>query len=226
MSEWNNDRELFDLIRDELFSCVVGDIMDKMGRKNQYLPPAIRALQDNMRCIGRAMTVLESDCASTVYEGKDFAFGRMFEALDSLKESDVYICSGASPEYACWGELMTERALFLKAAGAVLEGYSRDTKAVIRAGFPVFSLGPYGQDQGVRGRVIDFNCRIKFKNQAYVNPGDLILADIDGVVCIPQDIEQEVVEAALTKVRTERSIIKEIRNGKTTQDIWRKYQIM
>ena len=50
---------------------------------------------------------------------------------------------------------MTTRALHLKAAGAVLDGYSRDTMEVLELGLPVFSFGGYSQDQGPRGKVVD-----------------------------------------------------------------------
>ena len=54
-------------------------------------------------------------------------FGLLFRALDDLKPNEVYVCGGASPNYAIWGELMTTRAIHLGARGAVLDGYSRDT---------------------------------------------------------------------------------------------------
>src|SRR3546814_1308962 len=68
-------------------------------------------------------------------------FGLMFEALDSLQRNEVYICSGASPRYALWGGLMSVRAMYQKAAGAVVNGYSRDTNEVLQLNFPTFSLG-------------------------------------------------------------------------------------
>ena len=59
------------------------------------------------------------------------SFGLMLEALDDLKEDEVYVCSGSSPIYALWGELMSARAIQCKAAGAVVNGYSRDTKGIL-----------------------------------------------------------------------------------------------
>ena len=59
--EWANDEELFELIRKELFTAVIGDVMDKMGLFHQFLPPNIRPLKSDLFLIGRAMTLLEAE---------------------------------------------------------------------------------------------------------------------------------------------------------------------
>lgn len=215
-------------IEDELFTCVVGDVMDTMGRTHQFLPPSIRPLREDMRLVGRAKTIQEADCTGRRihHKDQDHAFGVMFDALDGLKENEVYICSGASPNYACWGELMSTAALQHGSAGAVIEGYSRDTLGIYELNFPTFSMGCYGQDQGLRGRVIDFDCPIEFSNKVLVNPGDIVFGDIDGVVIIPQEIEDEVIEAALEKVRGENMVKKLIQAGMPTRQVWDEYGIM
>ena len=95
MKEWNDDKELVSLIKGELYTAVVGDIMDKMGYTHQFLPPHIRPLRDDMFVAGRAMTVLEAD----VYDNQGTSgtnpvlkrsFGLMLEALDDLKEGEIY----------------------------------------------------------------------------------------------------------------------------------------
>jgi hypothetical protein len=61
MGLWKSDDELFKIAQRELFSCVIGDVMDKMLLTHQFLPPAIRPLHADMILIGRAMT-LSGDC--------------------------------------------------------------------------------------------------------------------------------------------------------------------
>ena len=117
------------------------------------------------------MTVLETDCYEPVSSAEvdpvlAKPFGLMLEALDDLQPGEVYVCTGASPRYALWGELMSTRAIRLGAAGTVVDGYSRDTNGILQLGFPTFSYGPYSQDQGPRGKVIDF--RIAFKWGAFL----------------------------------------------------------
>ena len=150
---WKNDDELFALARQELFSAVVGDIMDKLGLQRQFLPPAVRPLSPDMFVIGRAMTVLEADCLDSGKSDPAIGhnpllkrpFGLMLDALDDLKRNEVYLCSGSSPTYALWGELMTTRAMKLGAVGAVVNGYARDTKGILDLKFPTFCYGSYAQ---------------------------------------------------------------------------------
>jgi regulator of RNase E activity RraA len=228
MNEWKTDEELRTLIDRELFSCVIGDVLDQMGFRHQFLPPAVRPLFPDMKVIGRAMTVLESDCASTriASEDRESAFGVMFEALDSLQPGELYVCTGASATYACWGELMSTRARHCGAVGAVIEGHSRDTHGIRKLNFPTFSFGPYGQDQGVRGRVIDFRCPIELSNGVLVQPGDILVGDIDGVVAIPRAVEAAVIQAALKKVRDENMVAIKIREGMPTREVWDTYGVM
>jgi len=229
MAEWKNDKELFNVIKKELFTALVGDIMDVLGFTQQFLPPQIKPLNPEMILIGRAMTVLEADCYSTrivFNNNEEKPFGLMLEALDNLRENEVYICSGGSPAYARWGGLMTIRAKYLKAVGAVVDGYSRDTKQVLSLDFPVFSWGNYAKDQGVRGRVIDYRCPIEFPNGTRVNPRDIIIGDIDGVVAIPKSIEGEVIEKALEKARGEKVVAMSLKKGMSVQEVFKKYGIM
>jgi regulator of RNase E activity RraA len=225
---WKNDDELFDIVRKELYTAVVGDIMDKMKLLNQFLPPQIQPLRDDMFIIGRAMTVLEADVVSDFSNNNPVLnrpFGLMLEALDDLKKNEVYICTGSSPSYALWGELMATRAQILGAAGAVVDGYSRDTKGILDLGFPSFSYGRYSQDQAPRGKVIDFRVPIEIKG-VKINSGDIILGDMDGVCVIPKEIEVEVFRLAIEKARGEKVVQQKIQEGMSTREAFDKYGIM
>src|SRR6185312_16621709 len=138
---WNTDDELFHIVRKELYTAVVGDIMDKLGFLQQFLPPQIKPLRDDCFVVGRAMTVLEADVFNETSGHNPVLnkpFGLMLEALDDLKKNEVYICTGSSPRYTVWGELMSTRAMKLGAAGTVVDGYSRDTRGILELGFPNF----------------------------------------------------------------------------------------
>ena len=228
MPTWNEDAELFGLMKRELFTAVVGDAMDKVGLTHQFLPPEVQPLRDDMVVVGRAMPVLEADCAGQKvgHLDEEKPFGVMFEALDDLKPGEVYICTGASPRYALWGELMSIRAMKLGAAGAVLDGFSRDTRGILRLNFPTFSAGRYAQDQGVRGRVIDYRCPIEFANGVRICPGDLVFGDMDGVVVVPGDHEAELIHQALEKVRGENLVRKAIEEGMPARQAFDRFGIM
>lgn len=227
---WKSDSELFEIAKKELFTALVGDVMDKLGYLHQFLSPNIKPVRKDMVVIGRAMPVLEADVfAESAAETKNSLmkkpFGLMFEALDSLKPHEVYICSGASPRYALWGGLMSTRAIQLGAAGAVVDGYSRDTNEIEKLNFPTFSMGTYAQDQGPRGKVIDYNVPIEFSGIG-VNPGDIVYGDRDGVLIVPKEIEKAVFEGAIEKARGEQQVKKALENGMSTVDAFNKYGIM
>ncbi len=227
---WKSDDDLFALSRRELYTAVVGDIMDLLGHRRQFLPPSIQPLRDDMVVIGRAMPVLEMDDNGGEGPGRksevlNRPFGLMLSALDDLRPGEVYVCSGSSPAYALWGELMSMAASNRGATGAVVNGYSRDTKGILAQNFACFSMGRYSQDQRPRGKVVDFRCSIEF-GDVTVRPGDLIFGDLDGVCVVPQQIETEVFTQALEKARGEKRVFHAIKGGMKAQESWDKFGIM
>ena len=227
---WDNDDELFTLCRSGLFSAVIGDVMDLMGRTNQFLSPRIQPLRDHMILVGRAMPVLEADDHGGEGPGRvndlfNRPFGLMLQALDDLKKNEVYVCTGSSPDYALWGELMSTCAKNRGAAGAVVDGYSRDTRGILETGLPVFSYGRYAQDQRPRGKVIDFRCSIQM-GAVTVKPGDILFGDLDGVCVIPQEIEKDVIEAAWIKAHGEKRVFEAITGGMGAQEAWDTFGIL
>jgi regulator of RNase E activity RraA len=149
----------------------------------------------------------------------------MLKALDDLKANEVYICTGASPRYALWGELMSMAATRRGAVGAVVNGYSRDTRGILEQNFPCFSYGRYAQDQRPRGKVIDLRCSIEIEG-VRVRPGDIIFGDLDGVCVIPREIETEVTAKALEKANGEKRVFDAISGGMLAQDAWDTYGIL
>jgi regulator of RNase E activity RraA len=230
MKLWNSDEELFALAKRELFTAVVGDVMDKMGLLHQFLPPRLQPLRDDMVALGRAMPVLEADVFSEAETNTNNpamakSFGLLFEALDDLQANEIYVCTGGSPRYALWGELMSTRALKLGAAGAVLDGYSRDTFGILQLGFPTFASGRYAQDQGPRGKVIDFRVAIEIEG-VRIRPGDIVFGDVDGVLVVPREAEEEAFTRALEKARGEKLVQKAIEDGMSACEAFATFGIM
>jgi len=226
----DSDDSLFQQYRSELFTAVVGDVMDTLGYTRQFLPPRIQPLRSDMIVVGRAMPVLEADDDGGEGPGRanptlNQPFGLMLKALDDLKANEVYICTGASPRYALWGELMSMAATRRGAVGAVVNGYSRDTRGILEQNFPCFSYGRYAQDQRPRGKVIDLRCSIEIEG-VRVRPGDIIFGDLDGVCVIPREIETEVTAKALEKANGEKRVFDAISGGMLAQDAWDTYGIL
>jgi len=230
MLQWTSDDELFERCRKELFSAVLGDVMDIMGYTHQFLPPQIQPLRDDMVIAGRAMPVLEADDDGGEGPGRanemlNQPFGLMLRALDELQKNEVYVCTGSSPDYALWGELMSTCAMNRGAVGAVVDGYSRDTRGILNLNFPTFSHGRYAQDQRPRGKVIDLRCTIKM-GAVQIAPGDIVFGDLDGVCVIPKAIEKEVIEAAWEKAHGEKQVFEAIKGGMGAQASWDRFGIM
>ena len=228
--DFSSDDALFASMRGTLFSAVIGDIMDLMGFQDQFFPPQVQPLRDDMVVVGRAMPVLEADDAGG--EGPDRQadslnrpFGLMLRALDDLRANEVYVCSGASPDYAVWGELMSMAARNRGAVGAVVNGYSRDTRGILALGFPTFSWGRYAQDQRPRGKVVDFRCRLRVGGLS-IAPGDIVFGDIDGVCVIPRAIEEEVVQRSFEKALGEKRVFEAIKGGMGAVEAWDTFGIM
>lgn len=225
---WKNDKELFSQAKSKLFVALVGDILDKMGYHHQFLSPYLKPMRKDMVILGRAMPVLEADFYGDFKGYNDISsksFGKMFEALDDLKEDEVYICSGSSHRYALWGGLMSTRAMQCKAAGAVVHGFHRDSNEIERLNFPVASFGSYAQDQGVRGKVLDYRIPIEVDN-VLVKNGDIIFGDRDGILVIPDEIHVEAFEGAFEKALGENQVLKALQDGMTTVDAFEKFGIM
>ncbi len=216
------DNALLTLVRKELYTAAVGDILDRMGHRVHFLPPQVRPIDPSMVVAGRAVPVVVEDGA--VPEDEE-PFGRMLEALDSLGEGDVYITNGGASQYALWGELMSTRATQLKAAGVVMNGYHRDTPGILALGFPTFSWGGWALDIRYRGRVTNFNVPAVVGGVP-VRPGDIVFGDRDGVLVVPLELAAEAFERALEKVHSENLVRKGLLDGMTAIEAWRKFRVM
>lgn len=221
MANWNSEQELFALMKEKLYTPVVGDILDAMGYVHQFLPPEIRPMREDMKLAGRAMTVLMID----VFGPQKKPFGLLTEALDQLQENEIYIAAGGTGRCAYWGELLTATARTRGAVGAVLHGYHRDTPQVLSQNWPVFSCGPWAQDSSVRTQVVDFRCPIEI-GQVTIHDGDLIFGDMDGVLVIPKAVAEQVVEQALEKAAGEKKVRAAIEGGMSATEAFRVFGIL
>jgi 4-hydroxy-4-methyl-2-oxoglutarate aldolase len=120
---------------------------------------------------------------------------------------------------------MSTRARQLQAAGAILHGYSRDTKEILDIEFPTWSCGTFAQDQGQRGKVVDYRLPIEVEG-VVVRPGDILFGDRDGVVVIPKLTEEEVFRKAIEKVSTENQVRKAIEQGLSATEAYSRFGIM
>lgn len=215
------DREKFEWIKKHLYVPVVCDILDQLGYRHQAMHQRLRPLDaENCTFVGRARTFrwLETD-----YIVEDKPYGKEIEAMDSLREYDVAVHSTDSGgTNAPWGELMSTAAKMRGAVGCVCDSQIRDCKRIMTMGFPVFYAGIRPLDSQGRGLVVDYDVPVRC-GDVLVNPGDMIYADFDGVVVIPREVEERVFELAREKAERENVSRKELLEGKSLAEVYKKY---
>ena len=111
------------------------------------------------------------------------------------------------------------------AAGCICDSMIRDCKKILELGFPVFYQGIRPLDSMGRGKVMAYDVPIRCGG-ILVHPGDLIFADLDGVVVVPRDLEDQVFERAAKKVDKESASRKELFEGKTLREVYDKYGVL
>jgi regulator of RNase E activity RraA len=216
-----DDNSRFQQVKDLLYTPVVGDILDGLGCFHQFLPQPVQPLRESMKVVGRAMPVLMID----VHGEQKQPFGKLTESLDQLQDGEVYIAGGGNMRCAYWGEILTATARSRGAVGAVVNGYHRDTPQVLEQNWPVFSRGRFAQDSRVRTQVADYRCPIEIDG-VWIEPGDLVFGDLDGVVIVPRKHEEEVLTLAMEKALTENVVRKEIENGMSSTEAFSKFGVL
>ncbi|MCC6717903.1 MAG: RraA family protein [Acetobacteraceae bacterium] len=212
------------MIREKLFAALLSDVMDALGTWNQALPPRVRPLDESLVMVGRARTALFAD-QYHVAEG-DNPYELEIKLIDSLLpgEIPVFAC-GASGRIAPWGELLSTASKARGAAGALMDGLTRDIRAIRAMGFPVFAGGIGPLDSKGRGKIVALDVPVEVAG-VKVSSGDLVFGDADGVVVVPKAIEKKVIEAAFEKLKGEHSTLADLQAGMKLGDVFAKYGVL
>jgi len=215
----------FEIYAKQLYTGVLSDVMDSLGRPNQAMRPFIRPVDDASVMMGRARTGLYA----SVYGRRDHdnPYELEMALVDSLTGGDIAVlaCNGPTERIAPWGELLSTAAKMRGANGCVTDGLVRDTRHIKSLGFPVFHGGIGPLDSIGRAKMIEHDTEIMCAG-VKVHSGDIVFADIDGVVVIPQDIEQQVLDLALTKATSENNSRNELLEGKLLRQVYEKYGVL
>lgn len=222
MQDEKDLEELIGLARRELYSAVIADTLDALGWREQALSAAIRPLDDALVLCGWARVGL----FLPIYEEDRHAYDEEIRLIDSLRPDEVpVLCCHGSLRLSVWGELMSTRATYLKAAGLLTDGCVRDVRAIREMRFPVFAAGVNPTDTKCRGRLTVSDVQGRIGGVA-VAPGDLVFGDADGVVVVPRAGARDVVAKALEKVRTEDTVRDALRRGETLGDVFRRHGVL
>ncbi len=221
--KFQSDEELFQFIEKNLYSAAFCDIIDGFGFFDQTMHPRIRPIHPDYIVVGRAKTALSNN----VYERvKDNPYKGEIDAVDSLKPGEVLVQStDLALRGGLWGELMSTASKKRGARGAVLDGACRDIRKIYEVNFPVFAAGFRPTDSNGRCVVVDMDCPVMC-GDVRVNPGELIVADFDGIVVVPKEIERDVIQKAIEKAGKESICKQELEKGMLLREIWEKYGIL
>lgn len=212
----------YDLVGSKLYTSVVADVMDDLGRTRQVMRYDIRPLYEEATVVGRAATML----AAEVYELPAKPFELELELLDSIEPGEVVVCTTqGSTRAAMWGELLSTHTRARGGRGAVIDGLTRDAWGIVDMRFPVFASGRTPADS--KGRLDTIAIRVPIDvGGVLVHDGDLVLGDVDGCLAVPQDVEAEVIERALAKVEGENTVREVLREGASIRQVFKDYGIL
>jgi regulator of RNase E activity RraA len=213
-----------DWIRERLYVPVICDVLDSLGYPNQAMHQRLRPIDgENCTIVGRARTM--QWVATTEVDEKD-PYGLEIDAVDSLRAGDVVVHStDLTGTVAPWGELMSTICHHKRVAGCVCDALVRDCKKIMAMRFPVFTAGIRPLDSKGRGRVTAYDVPIQC-GAVTVHPGELIMADFDGVVVIPRDVEEKTIQLATEKVTAENSTRRELLKGRSLRDVFNEFGVL
>ena len=124
-----------------------------------------------------------------------------------------------------WGELLSTAATNAGCVGAIVDGAVRDIRQMAEMGFPVFARSRNIYDSKDRQRVVDVDVTVEIDGVRFA-PGDLVIADVDGVVVVPSEIQDQAIQAAWQKVHAENITRDAIRDGMKATDAYEKYGVL
>jgi regulator of RNase E activity RraA len=147
-------------------------------------------------------------------------------AVDACKPDEVLIAAaGGSTRSGIWGELLTTAARNQGCVGAIVDGMIRDIAKIRAMQFPVYARGACIYDSKDRQRVIDLDVPVEIAGVRFA-PGELVLADEDGIVVIPRAVEDEVLQKSWEKIHAENRVRDDIQAGMKATAVFKKYGVL
>ncbi|MBI3837733.1 MAG: RraA family protein [Planctomycetia bacterium] len=212
----------FAWMRRALYTAVVADVLDSLALRDQVVGVELRLVSGSGPLAGRAKTTLWQDLESADPRPYDLEL----KAVDECHTDDVLIAAaGGSMRSGVWGELLSTAVRNRGCAGAIVDGAVRDVAKMHEMGFTVFARGTCPRDSLHRQRVTAVDVPVEIGG-VRICPGDLVLADLDGIVVVPRAVERDALARAWEKVTAENRTRDEILAGTKAADVFRKYGVL
>jgi regulator of RNase E activity RraA len=200
------------------YTGIIHDVMRAMGLSEFTLPPELRPLLPAEKLAGPAFTV---EGKTGEFDAHETLLG-WTGLLSAAKPGHVWVCQPNTEEVALMGELSAETLKNKGVRGCVIDGLSRDTEFMIEMGFQAFFKAYTPRDiVGVwLPKAVDEPVKI---GEVWIRPGDYILGDRDGVVRIPVEVIEEVLEKAEAAIGTENKVRSAILSGMDPKEAYLQY---
>ncbi len=209
-------------VRDKLYSAVINDALDSIGCRNQSPRISLRNLTSTGILVGRCKTTLWAE----MFHEDPRPYQLELQAVDGSHPDDVLIAAAnGSMRSGVWGELLTTAARNRGCIGAIIDGAARDIAKIREMDFPVFARGACVYDSKDRQRVIDIDVPVELDG-VVLSPGDLVVADEDGVVVVPRAAEEEALRLAWEKASAENEVRDAIRAGMKASTAYEKFGVL
>jgi len=186
----------------------------KLGLRNTFLA-GVKPLSPQLRLLGEALTLrfvpAREDLAT--FEHITRADYPQRAAIESCQPGQVLVVDGRGVESAAiGGDIYMTRLKMLGAAGCIVDGCVRDFDSVRALGFPVYARGAASPPHPARHLAVDWNVPIGCCG-VLVMPGDILVGDADGVVCIPRHLADEVARTGAELDELEAFVLERIKAG-------------
>ena len=191
-----------------LDTATISDALDRLGIVGQCHRIAPRS--SAFRLAGRAWTLLYGPAGQPA--------GTVGDYIDDIAPGSVVVLDNRGREDATvWGDILTEIAHRKGIAGTVIDGINRDVALCLELGYPIYSRGSWMRTGKDRVQVEATQVPVNIGG-ARVAPGDLLRGDADGVVVIPREHEQAVLQAAEAIHQAEDAIRQAVRSGASLRE--------
>ena len=215
-----NKIEIADRLQ-KCFSSVIHDVMRDEGLKNFTLPPSITPTKENYKISGQIFTV-EGEINSKLSHHESLLAWTGF--LSKTPKNKIIICQPNNQEIALMGELSAETLQNKGVRGCIIDGGCRDLEFILNIDFPVWCNFYTPRDVVGYWSPTKMEEKITIGN-TIINNNDYVMADIDGVVIIPEDKAEDILQKSEKLITTESEIRKAIREGMDPQEAYIKFSV-
>lgn len=204
-----------------VYTAAVTDVLDEMGLQRQTLPSTLQPLAPDMRLAGYAFTARGRPHRGRPRD-RDQTLRQFLKMLEAVPPDSVLVLAANDSVAAHFGELSAEWFRARRVRGVVVDGSTRDATSISRLRFPTFVRYRTPQDSIPRWRVADWGQPVTIGG-VRVSLGDVVVADLDGVVVVPRRVAHEVLVRCEKLVGTENKVRTAVRRGMTPLAAYEKF---